>query len=247
MARNRYNNRFCRNHSRHNFFFGVPMSFRRVGWVAAMALATWLEVSCGQVYRPVVIPIGITSAKSSRTSTRSLESARMWPQTRVRRLQIDVSGDSNIGQANVGVNPTHAAILPNNSRVFVASAGSLFPGHTDVVTSFFPAGRGSIATGLGTTNSVTFPNIGAIIPGTNPPQPYLCSYLPDFVATTQTNTVFVANYGVENDPNCNFSSTDSVAVMNTSQNTHQQHCLFPAGSHIRWRWSRRRTRQISTC
>ena len=27
----------------------------------------------------------------------------------------------------MGINPTHAAILPNNSRVFVVSAGSLFP------------------------------------------------------------------------------------------------------------------------
>ena len=47
-------------------------------------------------------------------------------------LQIDVSGDSDIGAANMGVNPTHAAILPNNSRVFVASAGSLFQGEADV-------------------------------------------------------------------------------------------------------------------
>ena len=33
------------------------MSFRRVGWLAAMFVATLLWMSCGETYRPVVIPI----------------------------------------------------------------------------------------------------------------------------------------------------------------------------------------------
>ncbi len=197
------------------------MSFRRVGWVAAIALATWLEVSCGQVYRPVVIPVSITPPNPANFHAVFGISANV-PFNQGTALQIDVSGDSNIGVANVGVNPTHAAILPNNSRVFVASAGSLFPGDTDVVTAFFPAGAGSTATGLSTTTTFTLPNVNL---------PFTCSYLPDFVATAQTSSVYVANYGVENDPNCNFSSTDSVAVLNTSQNTVGNIEYLPAGSH----------------
>lgn len=228
MARNRYNNRFCCNHIKHNFFFGVPMSFRRVNWVAAVALAAWLEVSCGQVYRPVVIPVGIVPPTPQNYHAVFGISANVAANQGT-ALQIDVSGDSDIGQANMGVNPTHAAVLPNNSRVFVTSAGSLYPGQTDVLTSFFPAGSGLIASGLGSTTTVTLPNIGPINPATN--QPYVCSYLPDFVATSQLTSVFVANYGVESDPNCNFASTDSVAAISTSENSISNIAYLAAGSH----------------
>jgi DNA-binding beta-propeller fold protein YncE len=213
---------------RDKFFFGVPMSFRRVGWVAAVALATWLELSCGQVFRPVVIPISITPPNPANYHAVFGISTNV-PFNPGTALQIDVSGDTDIGQANMGVNPTHAVVLPNNSRVFVASAGSLFQGDTDVVTSFNPAGNGPTATGLGNTTTFSFPNIGAINPSTN--QPFTCSYLPDFVATSQTTTVFVANYGVENDPKCNFTSTDSVAILNTSQDSITNIRYLPAGAH----------------
>src|ERR1700676_4977401 len=150
MRRNRYNNRFCRNHSNQNFFFGVPMSFRRVGWVAAIALATWLEISCGQVYRPVVIPVSITPPNPANFHSVFGISANA-PFNPGTALQIDVSGDTNIGVANMGDNPTPAVILPNNSRVFVASAGSMFKGDSDVVTAFFPDVDSSSASGLSST------------------------------------------------------------------------------------------------
>jgi DNA-binding beta-propeller fold protein YncE len=273
------------------------MSFRRVAGVAAMALATWLELSCGQVYRPVVIPISITPPNPANFHAVFGISANV-PFNPGTALQIDVSGDSNIGVANMGVNPTHAAILPNNSRVFVASAGSMFAGNTDVITAFFPAGDSSTAGGLGTTTTFTLPGTGAgqsssiaaisessnlvtvtlsaplsnalvgavidissvgvsgyngifpisFVNGTTiqyvdsttglaassggiATVPVSCSYLPDFVATTQTNAVFVANYGVENGLNCNFSSTDSVAALNPSQGTIGNIAYLPAGSH----------------
>jgi len=87
------------------------MSFRRVGWVAAIALAALFDLSCGQVYRPVVIPINITPPNTSNFHAVFGISANVLftPGT---ALQIDVSGDTDIGQANMGINPTHAAILP---------------------------------------------------------------------------------------------------------------------------------------
>ncbi len=204
------------------------MSFRRVGWVAAIALAAWLELSCGEIYRPVVIPINNTPPNPANFHAVFGISANV-PFNPGTAFQIDVSGDTSTGAANMGVNPTHAAILPNNSRVFVASAGSLFKGDTDVVTAFFPAGDSSTASGLSTPTTFTLPNVGATNPSTN--QPFICSYLPDFVATSQNTSVFVANYGVENDPNCNFSSTDSVALLNPSQNSVSLIQYLPAGSH----------------
>jgi hypothetical protein len=149
-----------------NFFSGVPMSVRRVGWLAAMALATLLWVSCGQVYRPVVIPVSTTPPNPANfhavfgISTNVLSN----PGT---ALQIDVSGDSNIGVANMGVNPTHAVALPNQSRIFVASAGSVNSdgtvnvGGVDIITAFTPAGDSTVATGLGTPTIFTLPNVGA--------------------------------------------------------------------------------------
>ena len=197
------------------------MSFRRVGWVAAVALATWLELSCGQVYRPVVIPISITPPNPANFHEVFGISANV-PFNQGTALQIDVSGDTDIGQANMGVNPTHAAVLPNNSRVFVASAGSLFQGDTDVVTAFSPASAGSTATGLGSPTTFSLPNIS---------QAFICSYLPDYVATSQNTSVFVANYGVENDPKCNFASTDSVALLNPAENNITNIRYLPAGAH----------------
>ncbi len=278
-----------------------------MGWVAALALATFLELSCGQVYRPVVIPVNITPPNSANFHAVFGISANV-PFTPGSALQIDVSGDTSIGSANMGMNPTHATILPNNSRVFVANGGAnLCSGGTDAVTAFFPAIDSSTATGLGTPATFSLPNVGTIpptsatinaiseagnlvtvsltaplpnatvgsqvviqnvvIPTTPPNLAYngcfkivtlngatfqyvnpntllpplssggtatlstFCPYLPDYVTTTQTSAVYVANYGAESDPNCNLASTDSVAVLNLSANTIGTIAYLPAASH----------------
>jgi DNA-binding beta-propeller fold protein YncE len=223
-------------------------------------------------------------------------------------FQIDVSGDSDIGSDNMGINPTHAAILPNNSRVFVASAGGdLCPSGTDVITAFTPAADSPTATGLGPPTTFTLPNVGAtqsaaisaisevgnlvtvtlsapitaaagsqiVISGITIPNsanptgydgcfpifsvagttvqyvnsvtgltavspapsggvaavPTFCRYIPVYLATSQSNAMYVANYGAEGDPNCNFSSTDSVAYLNTTANTVGKIAYLPAASH----------------
>jgi len=136
------------------------MSLRRVGGLAAVALAGVLWLSCGEVYRPVVIPTTLTPPTPANFHE-VFGIAANAPFNFGAALQIDVSGDSEIGAANMGVNPTHAAILPSNSRVFVASAGaSLCGGDTDLVTSFTPAADSRAATGLGTPITFSFPNIG---------------------------------------------------------------------------------------
>jgi hypothetical protein len=136
------------------------MSLRRVAGLAAMMLATLLWMACGQVYRPVVIPINSSPPNSSNFHAvfAISQNSPFYPGT---VMQIDVSGDSVIAQTNAGLNPTHMGILPNFSRVFVASgAGSLCPSGTDVVTSFSPAADSSIATGFGTILTYSFPNAG---------------------------------------------------------------------------------------
>ena len=282
------------------------MSFRRVVGLAATVLGTLLWMSCGEVYRPVVIPIannppnpanfhqvfGISTNVQSNFGTAQ---------------QYDVSGDSIIGAANMGINPTHAAILPNNARVFVTSAGSITVGDSDIITAFTPAVDSTTASGLGNPITFTLPNVGpgqssaitsisesgnlvtavlagqigtaavgtpivisgVVIQGNVPnpsgydgnftisavngntiqyvdpvtglasagagtatvPLPTFCSYQPDFVTSSQINAAYVANYGQENGPNCNFSSTDSVAALNIVNNTIAHIAYLPAGSH----------------
>ncbi len=185
------------------------MSFRRVGVLAALVLAVWLEISCGQVYRPVVIPVNTTPPNPANFHAVFGISANV-PFTPGTALQIDVAGDTTIGVANMGVNPTHAAIIPNNSRIFVASAGSLFSGDADVVTTFSPAAASTTATGLGTP--VTFS------------LPY--GSLPVFVNTSQSSSMYVANYGTNSVTSLNLASnqvglsgtvgTNPVALAETS-------------------------------
>jgi len=206
------------------------MSLRRVGGLAAVVLAAMVCLSCGDIYRPVVIPIAVTPPNPASFHSVFAISANAQANPGA-ALQIDVSGDTDIGQADMGINPTHAAILPNNSRVFVVSAGSLFPGQSDLITTFSPAAAGSTASGLGNPSSFTYPNLGPINSTTGVPQ-WFCSYLPDFLTTVSNTQMYVANYGVDNDPGCtNLTSTDSVAFVSNLSSSITNIAYLPAGSH----------------
>jgi YVTN family beta-propeller protein len=184
---------------------GVPMMVRRVGWLGAMVLPILVWMACGQVYRPVVIPCSEGGVPGCPVEANPAPSnfhevfaiSTNAPNYPGGAMQIDVSGDSIIGETptydaskpNLGDNPTHAAIFPNNSRVFVASAGSVVPGGIDVVSSFTPVFQSTLATGLGTVNTIDLP----------------AGSQPVFVNTTQNNALFVANF-----------ATNSVSLINTA-------------------------------
>jgi YVTN family beta-propeller protein len=181
------------------------MSLRRVGRLAAMVIPTLLCISCGQVYRPVVIPCSEGGIPGCPPQTPAIPSSfhavfaisANAPDNPGGAMQIDVSGDAIIAEsptsdqseANLGDNLTYAASLPNNSRVFVTSAGSLLSGGIDIVSSFAPAGQSTTATGFGPVTSTNLPT----------------GSQPVFVTSTQNTVVYVANFG-----------TNSVSVINTS-------------------------------
>jgi len=137
----------------------MPMKIGRVCWLAATVLGSLLWMSCGEVYRPVVIPVNTTPPNSANfhsvfgINTNASANAGT-------ALEIDVAGDTNIGVASMGINPTHAAALPNNSRIFVASAGSVIPGEPDIISAFTPAGGSSVATGITNPTVFSLPNVG---------------------------------------------------------------------------------------
>src|SRR5579863_10221373 len=138
------------------------MSSRHKGWLAATVIATMICLACGQIYRPVVIPIAnIPPSPGNFHAVFSLNTNAYYglapdpknPGNLIPTLvygpgsgmQIDVSGDSDLGVASLvngtisGANPTHGISLPNNSRVFVATAGSALANGVDTLSSFFPA------------------------------------------------------------------------------------------------------------
>lgn len=183
------------------------MSFRCAGRLAAMLLALLLCVACGQVYRPVVIPCsegGVPGCPVETAPTPDNFHTVFGFSTNTLQypggaMQIDVSGDTVIGETptynpsapNLGDNPTYAAIFPNDSRVFVTSAGSVISGGLDVVSSFTPVFQSRTATGLGSVTTIPLPT----------------GSQPVFVNTTQNNALYVANFG-----------TNSVSAINTASN-----------------------------
>jgi YVTN family beta-propeller protein len=171
------------------------MSLRRVVRLAAMVLPTLLCLSCGQVYRPVVIPCSEGGIPGCPQPTPAIPgsfhsvfaiSANV-PGYPGGAMQIDVSGDAIIAQTptgdvsapNLGNVPTNAATLPNNSRVFVTSAGSIVPGGIDVLSSFTPASGSPLGGGFGPVATIGL-QLGS---------------QPVFVNTTQNTAVYVANFG----------------------------------------------------
>jgi len=140
-----------------------------------MGLLTLITLSCGQVYRPVVIPCslgaGLPGCPLELPPTPAgfhtvFALSTNLPDFPGGAIQIDVSGDSIAAETpssdksapNLGNEPTHAVILPNLSRVFVSSAGSI-AGGVDVVSSFTPSFQSTVANGLGAVNTVSLPSL----------------------------------------------------------------------------------------
>ena len=190
-----------------NFSLGVLMSFRRVGWLAIGVVAILFWLACGQVYRPVVIPCSVGGGISGCTAENPPIPGNFHavfgisanvPKNPAGAMQIDVAGDSILAETptsdtsapNLGDNPTHAAISPNLSKIFVASAGSV-TGGMDVVSSFTPAFQFSAATGLGPVTTTILPT----------------GSQPVFLNSTQSTAMYVANFG-----------TNTVSAINANTN-----------------------------
>lgn len=146
-------------------------------------LATLLWAACGQVYRPVVIPCSAGSGVPGCPVVTSPTPANFHSVFSITNnvpngispnvasypggaMQIDVSGDTIIGETsltatgepNTGLNPTHIALLPNGTRLFVASAGSAFSGGLDVVASFSPVFQSSAGSAFGPVSTIALPS-----------------------------------------------------------------------------------------
>jgi YVTN family beta-propeller protein len=146
-----------------------------MGLLVAMVLPISVWMACGQVYRPVVIPCSTGGVPGCPVETPPQPAnfhavfgiSTNLPSTAGAAMQIDVSGDSLIGETststasapNTGFNPTHAAIAPNDSRLFVATAASVFPGGIDAVAAVSPAFQSTLSSGFGPVSMITLPSM----------------------------------------------------------------------------------------
>jgi len=121
--------------------------------------------ACGDVFRPIAIPIAPTPPNPAGFHDVFVLSNN-GSNDRGSSFGIDVSGDTDVGVATVGIAPVHAAITPNLAHIYVANSGE------DSISTYSPQGYTSVTT-------VSLPS----------------GSKPAFVGTAENNSVYVANPG----------------------------------------------------
>ena len=132
-------------------------------WLVVVALLLWS--SCGDIYRPVAQPI--LGPPPNPAALHFISSVTTnGPTDRGSASRIDVSGDTTLGLFATGVQPAHATLIPNASKLFVANSGE------DTVS----------------VNSTSTPTVSTTIA-------LPAGSKPVFVHTTENGNVYVANSG----------------------------------------------------
>src|SRR5579864_3404569 len=102
------------------------------GLLAVAALAVF-AVGCGDIFRPVAVPITGPPGDPQATSYAYAVSQNA-PSNDGSVLQINVPGDSAVFSTAAGLGAVHAAFLPpGQSRIFVANRDD------DSLTTYFPS------------------------------------------------------------------------------------------------------------
>ena len=147
---------------------GVRMNFWRKARLLGILILGVICVSCGDQYRPVAIPI-VPPPPDPESTHFVLVLSDNGANDPGASSRLDVSGDTNIGVAQLGLGPAHAALTLNSARVYAVNT------REDSVSSFSPTPT-STATTVATTS----------LPAGSSPV---------FVHTTESGTVYVANFG----------------------------------------------------
>ena len=147
---------------------GVGMTSWRGARLLGILTLGLICVSCGDQYRPVAIPI-VPPPPDPESVHFVLVLSNNGIIDPGASSRLDVSGDTNIGVAQLGLGPAHATLTSTAVRVYAANTLE------DSVSSFSP-NPGSTATVVTTTS----------LPAGSHPV---------FVHTTESGTVYVANFG----------------------------------------------------
>lgn len=102
------------------------------GWLTVLALAVF-AVGCGDIYRPVAIPIAGSPGDPQPTSYAFVVSQNA-PSSGGSITQLNVPGDSAVFATAAGMGPVHAAFLPpGESRIYIANRDD------DTLTTYLPS------------------------------------------------------------------------------------------------------------
>ena len=163
--------------------------------LSGMALLFLMTNGCGDVYRPVIIPNPPTfpDPRAAHTAMSLNDNGTTNPGS---VTVVDVSGDTVVSIANVGVTPVHA-VQQTANQVLVVNQATTTSGADSLSKISFS----------GTTISVSTTNPATI---TLPP-----NSAPNFVATTESNQAYVL---LPNFPDP-VTGMPSVGVVNTVSNS----------------------------
>ena len=168
-----YNMAFCQPYMISKTSDGDLMSLHVCSRVTGLLLLCFIMSSCGDVYRPTIIPNPVPFPDPQNfhaAFTANVNGASNLGST----MQVNVSGDTNAGVTNLGIAPVHLAIQAGGtsagSRVWAANPGS------DSVSVFTGA---TSAGSIGKASTVNLP-VGSA---------------PAFVASSESGTEYVANAG----------------------------------------------------
>src|SRR2546423_14014415 len=100
---------------------GVLMIQSIVGRVGGLVLLALICTSCGDTFRPVATPFSPPPPDPSSFHYALVVNSN-GPSNPGSSTRIDVSGDTNVGVAKLGLGPVHAALLPNGARIYVANS-----------------------------------------------------------------------------------------------------------------------------
>src|SRR5579862_8614790 len=108
---------------------GVRMKFGRMARLLGVLSLGLIGVGCGDQYRPVAVPIVPPPPDPQATHFVLVlsDNGAIDPGASSR---LDVSGDTTLSIAQLGLGPAHATLTANNSRIFAVNT------REDSVSSF---------------------------------------------------------------------------------------------------------------
>jgi DNA-binding beta-propeller fold protein YncE len=175
--------------------------WRRTAALLLLLVSAIICCSCGDTFRPVAVPV-VGPPPDPQNFHFAIVVNQNAPANPGSGLQIDVSGDTNVGVAHSGPTPVHAALTANAARVYLANSNG-------TVSTFAPAPPCFIqpctVTGTGPVTNIS-------LPGSSTP-------LPVFLHSTESATMYVAD-----------ASNSAVLAINTTSNAVANTIALPAGS-----------------
>src|SRR5207302_6982986 len=99
---------------------GAGMSFKSKAALAAVVCSVVFSIGCGDTFRPIAIPI-IQNGGQPQGQREAIILSSAGTTVDGNTTHVNVSGDSNVGQVNVGRDPVHVAILLGGSTAVVVN------------------------------------------------------------------------------------------------------------------------------